>query len=87
MLHWVIKNLHNDVVFGEREYFKDQVIFEENEVLKKDDNPYTVYTPYFKEWWKRFSGTPSLPAFPSEKYCHNFYQLEKKYHLNMWKII
>jgi deoxyribodipyrimidine photo-lyase len=30
--------------------FKDQVIFDKNDVLKNDGNPYTVYTPYFKKW-------------------------------------
>ncbi len=30
--------------------FKDQVIFEKNEVMKKDGTPYTVFTPYSKKW-------------------------------------
>ena len=30
--------------------FKDQVIFDKNEVLKMDGTPYTVYTPYSKKW-------------------------------------
>jgi deoxyribodipyrimidine photo-lyase len=30
--------------------FKDQVIFEESEVLKDDGKPYTVFTPYMKKW-------------------------------------
>lgn len=30
--------------------FKDQVIFERNEIVKADGNPYTVYTPYSKKW-------------------------------------
>lgn len=34
--------------------FKDQVIFSPNEVLKKDGTPYTVYTPYRKEWEARY---------------------------------
>ena len=29
---------------------KDQVIHEENEVLKKDGTPYTVFTPYKNKW-------------------------------------
>ena len=36
-----------------REY-KDQVIFEENEVVKADGKPYTVYTPYKKKWLEQF---------------------------------
>ena len=30
--------------------FKDQVIFEEREVVKNDGTPYVVYTPYSKKW-------------------------------------
>jgi len=34
---------------------KDQVIFEEDEILKKDGTPYTVFTPYKRRWLERFS--------------------------------
>ncbi|SFN39662.1 cryptochrome/photolyase family protein [Salegentibacter flavus] len=34
--------------------FKDQVIFEKNEVVKKDGDPYIVYTPYMKVWKDQF---------------------------------
>lgn len=30
--------------------FKDQVIFDTNEVVKEDGKPYTVFTPYSKKW-------------------------------------
>lgn len=30
--------------------YKDQVIFEKNEILKSDQSPYTVFTPYSKKW-------------------------------------
>lgn len=30
--------------------FKDQVIFDQNEILKDNGTPYTVYTPYSKKW-------------------------------------
>jgi len=30
--------------------YKDQVIFDKNEIIKKDNSPYTVYTPYAKKW-------------------------------------
>lgn len=32
--------------------FKDQVIFEKDEVIKDDGKPYTVYTPYKNKWLK-----------------------------------
>lgn len=35
--------------------FKDQVIFDKNEVLKNDGTPYTVYTPYSKKWKERLT--------------------------------
>lgn len=37
--------------------FKDQVIFEENDILKDDKTPYTIYTPYKNKWLKAFSST------------------------------
>lgn len=33
---------------------KDHVIFEAGEVLKADQTPYTVYTPYSRRWKERF---------------------------------
>lgn len=32
--------------------FKDQVIFEESEIVKDDGKPYTVFTPYKNKWRK-----------------------------------
>jgi deoxyribodipyrimidine photo-lyase len=46
--------------------FKDQVIFEKNEVLKSDGSPYTVFTPYSRIWKQKLS-EEKLPAYPSEK--------------------
>ncbi|MGA0042762.1 MAG: cryptochrome/photolyase family protein [Flavobacteriaceae bacterium] len=37
--------------------FKDQVIFEPNEVLKGDGQPYLVYTPYLKSWRAKLAET------------------------------
>lgn len=53
--------------------YKDQVIFEKNEVVKDDGKPYTVFTPYSKRWrasLKEFH----LRAYPTEKYFNNFYK-------------
>lgn len=41
----------NDIEF---KTFKDQVIFEKDEVIKKDGDPYKVYTPYMKLWKEQF---------------------------------
>lgn len=35
--------------------YKDQVIFEKDEVVKDNGTPYTVYTPYKNKWLKTFS--------------------------------
>ena len=48
--------------------FKDQVVFEENEILKADGNPYTIFTPYKNKWLSLFnseifsSETPNFKA-------------------------
>ncbi len=34
--------------------FKDQVIFEEAEIVKGDGKPYTVFTPYKRKWLEKF---------------------------------
>ena len=50
--------------------FKDQVVFEKNEIVKKDGNPYMVYTPYMKLWKATFR-TLDLKDFPSEMVLKN----------------
>jgi deoxyribodipyrimidine photo-lyase len=51
--------------------FKDQVIFEKNEVVKDDGSPYTVFTPYSRKW--KAALTPfSLKPYPTEKYFKRF---------------
>jgi len=47
--------------------FKDQVIFEHNEVLKDDGTPYTVFTPYSKKW-KQTLGNSEISEFPSQEH-------------------
>lgn len=58
--------------------YKDQVIFEWNEVLKADGTPYTVFTPYSRVWKKQLSEI-QIPAYPSEKYFAGFYKSDKKF--------
>jgi deoxyribodipyrimidine photo-lyase len=55
--------------------FKDQVIFEKDEVVKDDGKPYTVFTPYSKKWRARLT-EKQVPEFPSEKYLHRFYPVK-----------
>ena len=51
--------------------FKDQVIFEKDEVLKDNGEPYTVYTPYSRKWKERLNDF-YLSSYPVRKYFHNF---------------
>lgn len=51
---------------------KDQVIFEKNEVIKKDGDPYLVYTPYMRKWKAIFSPTVHLVISNITEYSHNF---------------
>lgn len=53
--------------------YKDQVIFDKDEILKDDGNPYTVYTPYSKRWKMKLNDFYLRP-YPTQKYFHNFYQ-------------
>jgi deoxyribodipyrimidine photo-lyase len=52
--------------------FKDQVIFEKEEVLKADGKPYTVFTPYYRVWLKQLDDF-SIKPYPTSKYIKNLY--------------
>ena len=53
--------------------FKDQVIFDRDEVTKDDGKPYTVYTPYMRKWHQKLKPF-YLKAYPNKRYFKNFYQ-------------
>ncbi len=57
----------NDIEFNT---FKDQVIFERDEVVKGDGNPYVVYTPYMKTWKEKFK-SHDLEIFYTNSYLDN----------------
>jgi len=50
--------------------YKDQVIFEKNEITKADLKPYTVFTPYFRQWHQKLNPF-YLKAYPVAKYLDN----------------
>lgn len=56
--------------------YKDQVIFEENDVLKEDRTPYTVFTPYKNKWLKILESTNYGSIIRKEEGVDNFYKLE-----------
>lgn len=51
--------------------FKDQVIFEKEEVIKDDGSPYTIFTPYSRKWKSKLNAF-YLKTYPTEKYFRNF---------------
>ncbi|WP_412985725.1 cryptochrome/photolyase family protein [Pontimicrobium sp. IMCC45349] len=57
--------------------FKDHVIFERNEIVKKDGTPYKVYTPYSKQWIKQLETNP-IQDYPSETQLHQLYKYDSK---------
>jgi len=58
---------------GSLHTYKDQVIFEKDEVIKDDGTPYTVFTPYSKKW-KTLLKAFHLKAYPTEEYFSNFFK-------------
>jgi deoxyribodipyrimidine photo-lyase len=68
--------------------FKDQVIFERDEVVKDDGKPYTVFTPYSRKWKAKLEskvvetdGKPLsfyLQSYPTEKHFDAFLPLSKE---------
>jgi deoxyribodipyrimidine photo-lyase len=57
-----------DIIF---KTFKDQVIFEKDEVVKDDGKPYTIFTPYSRKWKAKLN-TFFLSRYPGEKYTSHF---------------
>ena len=52
--------------------YKDQVIFEKNEIVKDDGNPYVVYTPFMKKWKTKLN--EDITLLDEKKILNNFYQ-------------
>ncbi len=53
--------------------FKDQCVFEKNEVVKDDGKPYTVFTPYKNKWLKSIDSY-YVKAYPNDQYKNSFYK-------------
>lgn len=67
-IYTTLSNL--DIVFKEA---KDHVIFEKEEILKPDQHPYTIFTPYMKRWKEKLSNF-YLSSYPVEKYITNLWK-------------
>lgn len=48
--------------------FKDQVIYETDQITKEDGSPYVVYTPYKNKWKQRFTAGADRCFHPSENH-------------------
>ena len=57
--------------------YKDHVIFEKNEVLKKDGKPYSVFTPYSKVWRAKYEENPPI-CLPDALEIGSFFQQKNK---------
>lgn len=57
--------------------FKDQVIFEKDEVVNDDGSGYMVYTPYAKKWKRRLQET-GLSSYPSQKKMAHFFRQKRR---------
>lgn len=58
--------------------YKDQVIFHQNEVVKPDGTPYTVFTPYSRRWKEKLSQY-TIPEYQSERHLYNLKHLTPDY--------
>lgn len=52
--------------------FKDQVVFQKGEILKKDETPYTIFTPYSKQWKLKLTATGIHP-YETQPHFKNLY--------------
>ena len=56
--------------------YKDQAIFEKNEVLSGAGTPYTVFTPYSRKWKEKVNEF-YLKSYPTETYSENYLKIVK----------
>ena len=64
--------------------YKDHVLFEKYEVVKDDNTPYKVYTPFSRKWLIKMSEN-KIDFFNSEEYIHKFFN-EKREFLSLKEI-
>ncbi|WP_276090815.1 deoxyribodipyrimidine photo-lyase [Pedobacter sp. JY14-1] len=57
--------------------FKDQVLFDKNEILKGDGTPYTVFTPYFRQWQQKLEEF-YYKSYPSQKYLGKLLHISRQ---------
>ncbi|MDG1729810.1 MAG: deoxyribodipyrimidine photo-lyase [Algibacter sp.] len=65
--------------------FKDQVIFERDDVVKKDGTPYVVYTPYMKLWKETFK-SHDLKIFHTNTHMNNLVEHSRLPNLSLSEV-
>ena len=58
--------------------FKDQVVFEESEVVKANGEPYTVFTPFKRKWLALYNPLTLKPKITFENFHQVNYPFPKK---------
>jgi deoxyribodipyrimidine photo-lyase len=58
--------------------FKDQVVFHQNDVVKANGSPYTVFTPYSRKWKEKLA-VNGINNYPSETLLANLKHLSADY--------
>lgn len=53
--------------------YKDQCVFEKDEIIKNDGKPYTIFTPYSRKWKLKLNDF-YVKSYPTKKYFKNFYK-------------
>ncbi len=66
--------------------YKDQVIFEQDEVTKDDGKPYVVYTPYRKKWEQALQTTTDLIAYEVQRENQRYVQQTERTGLSLEKM-
>ena len=69
----ICKNLKNNKI--PLYTFKDQVIFEKNEVIKDNGSPYIVFTPYMRKWKETLK--KNYLVLEHSELSNNFHKLNK----------
>jgi deoxyribodipyrimidine photo-lyase len=59
--------------------FKDQVIFEESEILKSDNKPYTIFTPFRNRWLQKLSDLPPADGNNKDHWQDKFHKISSSF--------
>lgn len=62
--------------------YKDHVVFAKQEIMTKANTPYTVYTPYKRNWLSQLGGA-NYQSYPSESLLANLYRVVPQ--TNYWQ--